>query len=88
LIFNIYKERRERTMAQNRKKVGYGYIGQSSYWKQDSNKPRYYGKITVNGQDLELAGWDKNKNGKKYVSIQISEIVEAGGVARDEEAPF
>ena len=72
-------------MAQNYEKVGYGYFGQSSYWEEGSNKPRYYGKVTINGQDLEVAGWDKKKNGKKYVSIQFTKIASA---AKDKKVPF
>jgi len=72
-------------MAQNREKVGYGYFGQSSYWEEGSNKPRYYGKVTINGQDLEIAGWDKEKNGRNYVSIQFTKIATA---AKDEKIPF
>lgn len=63
-------------MSQKFVKVGHGYIGQSNYWEKGTNKPRYYGRITVDGVDIELAGWDKEKDGRTYVSLQVNKAEE------------
>lgn len=41
--------------------------------KQKDNQPDYKGKIKVNGEEQQLAGWIKeSKNGKKYISGKFS----------------
>lgn len=47
-----------------------GYIGINKLKKKDDH-PDYSGKINVNGTDYWLAGWKKEKNGSKFLSLAI-----------------
>lgn len=70
-------------MSQKFVKVGYGYIGQSNFWEEGTNKPRHYGKITVDGVEIELAGWDRQKDGRAYISLQVSKKEQVPGSDED-----
>lgn len=51
--------------------------------KEEDRHPDYKGKINANGQDFELAAWIReDRNGRKYMSLSISEPYE-----KPEQAP-
>lgn len=55
--------------------------------------PEYTGNITVNGEKLRLAAWVKEKDGRKYFSLKISEQTEMKNQSQrkvefDDEIPF
>ena len=48
-----------------------GYISQNK--KKQGNQPDYRGKLNVNGQEWELAGWIKQGDKGQYLSLKVSE---------------
>lgn len=56
-------------------------------WSEKS--PDYRGQITVDGVTYQLAGWVKEtRDGKKYLSLAVSEQTEGGRRRQDAEVPF
>ena len=51
---------------------GYGYIGKNSY-KEKDNQPDYRGKITVEDKNYDVAGWIKQGNHGKFISVAVNE---------------
>lgn len=67
-------------MSGRREKAGHGYLGKNTYYEEGTNKPQYYGKLTVEDLEFELAGWDREKDGRAYVSLQVNKVVIEEGV--------
>lgn len=42
--------------------------------KEKDSHPDYQGNIEIDGVKKRLAGWKKEKNGKKFLSLQISDF--------------
>lgn len=42
--------------------------------KQNQNSPDFTGNVVVGGVKKRLAAWKKEKNGKKFFSIQLSDF--------------
>lgn len=65
-------------MEQNKKDKDRGYL----YPNQNKNKPTqpdFTGSIVINGESFRLAGWEaKSSEGKKYISLAISQVQEGG----------
>lgn len=61
--------------------------------RTNERSPEYTGNITVNGEKLRLAAWVKEKDGRKYFSLKISEQTEMKNQSQrkfefDDEIPF
>ena len=41
--------------------------------KKSDNHPDYKGKINVKGELLDVSGWIKDTNGKKWLSLSVRE---------------
>jgi len=41
--------------------------------KKSDNHPDYNGKVNINGQLLDISGWIKDTNGKKWLSLSFRE---------------
>jgi hypothetical protein len=41
--------------------------------KKSDNHPDYTGKINFKGETLDLSGWIKDTNGKKWLSLSLRE---------------
>ena len=49
-----------------------GVLFRNDYAKTDKH-PAYKGKLTVEGKEYSLAAWVNEKNGRKYLSLKVSE---------------
>lgn len=47
--------------------------------KKSDNHPDYTGKVNIAGQTLEVSGWVKESNGKKWLSLSFREPRQAEG---------
>lgn len=62
--------------------------------KKSDNHPDYTGKINFKGETLDLSGWIKDTNGKKWLSLsvreprQIDANVPSESVPNDSDLPF
>jgi len=62
--------------------------------ESDNEKaPNYKGKINVNGNEMQIAGWVRtSKSGNKFLSLKISELNPNGSAKpipkQDEDIPF
>jgi hypothetical protein len=69
-----------------------GFLSRNKFYEEGGNKPMYTGKGNVEGKEIELAAWLKEKDGRKYFSIKFS-AVESGEENQDvpvpgDQAPF
>jgi hypothetical protein len=69
-------------MADNRD-IGSGFIARDEKHEPGSKRPEFTGKIRIRGEELRIVGWTREKNGRKYLSLAVSEIEQQ----RQEEAP-
>ena len=53
-------------------KDGSGALFKNGY-KQKESHPDYKGSITINGVELDLAGWIKEGKNGKFFSLKVSE---------------
>jgi hypothetical protein len=47
-----------------------GSLGKNRNKAEGSQQPDYKGKITVDGVEYWLAGWVREKDGEKYISLR------------------
>jgi len=53
--------------------LGRGYIAENSN-RKNPNAPTHKGKVTVEGKEYEISGWEKtNDSGNVFISISFSE---------------
>lgn len=50
--------------------VGRGFLSKNKYKKSDK-EPFFKGKATVNGEELEVAGWIKDKETGQIISLSF-----------------
>tara|TARA_R110002012_G_C11573458_1_gene604602 strand:+ start:368 stop:616 length:249 start_codon:yes stop_codon:yes gene_type:complete len=56
-----------------------GALFPNSYKEDGDNKPDFLGNVNVEGEEWRLAAWSNtSKNGKDYLSINVSEPKEKG----------
>ena len=55
-------------------KVGNGSLHNNGEVR--GNQPPYGGPIEIDGRKLRMSAWVKEKDGKKYFSIEVQEVVE------------
>lgn len=51
--------------------VGYLYPND----KKTERSPDWRGKVSVNGKDFYMSGWNKTKDGKDMITVSITEIL-------------
>ena len=51
--------------------IGHGFLGKNDY-KEKENQPDYKGKVTVESIDYDIAGWIREKKGRKYISLSFN----------------
>lgn len=56
--------------------------------KKSDNHPDYNGKVNIAGQTLEVSGWVKESNGKKWLSLSFREPRQADSSAPTSTAQF
>jgi len=55
--------------------------------KKSDNHPDYTGKINVKGELLDVSGWIKDTNGKKWLSLSVREPRDPGAYVPSESVP-
>jgi hypothetical protein len=55
-------------------KVGMGSLHNNGEVR--GKQPPYGGPIEIDGRQLRMSAWVKEKDGKKYFSIEVQEVVE------------
>ena len=55
-------------------KVGNGALHNNGEVR--GNQPPYGGPIEIDGRKLRMSAWVKEKDGKRYFSIEVTEVVE------------
>ena len=65
----------------------YDNTNKGALWKNDrketENHPDYTGKLNIDGNEKRLAAWvKKDKNGKNFMSLQLSEFTRQGETAQ------
>ena len=57
--------------------------------KRSEKSPDYRGRLRVGGREYRLSGWVHEKNGRKYLSLAVSEAPDGGRRdSSEEEVPF
>lgn len=55
-------------------KVGNGALHNNG--EVTGNQPPYGGPIEIDGRKMRMSAWVKEKDGKRYFSIEVTEVVE------------
>jgi len=55
--------------------------------KKSDNHPDYTGKLNIGGQTLDLSGWIKDTNGKKWLSLSVREPRQSDAYVPSESVP-
>tara|TARA_B100000900_G_scaffold304494_1_gene263092 strand:- start:267 stop:518 length:252 start_codon:yes stop_codon:yes gene_type:complete len=55
-------------------KVGNGSLHNNGEVR--GNQPPYGGPVEIDGRKLRMSAWVKEKDGKRYFSIEVQEVVE------------
>ena len=63
-----------------------GAIFKNTYKTENDKQPDYKGGINVDGKEKDIALWLREKDGKKYFSVSISEPYKKPETAHDDEA--
>ena len=51
--------------------TGKGYLARNGRKEPGSQQPDLRGKLNIGGTEFELAGWEKEKDGRQYVSLTV-----------------
>jgi hypothetical protein len=54
--------------------VGKGFLSRDDKHEPGSKRPEFSGKISVHGVDYRLVAWVREKDGKRYFSLSVSEF--------------